>query len=148
MATLTLTGMDASGLFGIARPGDVIILPKIAGAGAPPTITLGSGAGAGSPSYVIDGTDIAGNISVTTGANALSTVASATIFNMAFATSPGVAPKAAIVTPANSASAALSGSGTAFADLASFSSTGFNMKSGLSALVTGTTYKWHYNIYW
>lgn len=124
----------------------VVTVPRITGATGTPTIAAGTGAGTGSPTVTVAGTDLGGNITVTTG-TALTPVASGTVATLSFFNSSyGSAPNCVILTPANSATALLGTVTCCFVNTPT--STGFPITAGTTALVGATTYKWYYNCVW
>lgn len=141
--------MDATtGQERIAIVGDILLVSKMTGSGPAPTIAAGSGAGTGTGLAVtIAGTDLAGNITVTTGATALSPAASATVVTITFGTSGSATPQYVQLSPANSAAASLSASGSVFAPIPG-SGGSFTISSGVTALIISTTYKWYYHVIW
>lgn len=105
-----------------------------------PALVGGTGAGT-SPTVTVVGTDTAGLITVLTGT---SPAASSTVVAVQFATAYGSAPRAVIITPANGAAAALSGSSAVFVNQTNTSTTQFTLDVGSTQLAATTTYKWHY----
>lgn len=107
--------------------------------GTPISISAGAGAGT-SPTVSVSGTDMAGTVTVTsgtapTGSNA--TIVTLT-YGFAFPSSSSVT-----LTPANAATAALSGISMIYAV---GSTTNFVIASGTTALSGATTYKWNYQV--
>lgn len=107
-----------------------------------PTIAAGTSAGT-SPTLTISGSDQGGVLNITTGT---SPSTSATLATISFGQAFGSAPRAIILSPANSAAAALSGNAQVYADQASTSTTVFVVKVGSTALGASTAYKWHYAV--
>lgn len=106
------------------------------GVGGTPSVSAGAGAGS-SPTISVRGTDIAGEITLTTGT--LPTL-SATVLTLTFASAYGSTPFISVV-PANAVTALLSGATMVFPTI----STGaLSLTSGLTALTAATTYKWDY----
>lgn len=106
--------------------------------GSVTSIAAGTGAG-GSPTVTIAGGDQGGLITVTTGTTP---TASGTIATITYATAFGTASYPTL-TPANAATALLSGTGMVFTT----GSTGsFTLTAGTVALTTLTTYAWYYSI--
>jgi len=112
----------------------------IVGNGLAPAIAAGTAAGTG-PTLILDGSDLSGRISVTTGSAPAS---SAIVATVTFATAFGAAPKAVILTPANSATAALSGAAAPWIDLASDISTSMFRFRVSTALAATTAFQWYY----
>ena len=114
---------------------------RMVGASPAPSIAAGTGAGTSPTVSVASQTDQAGVISVTTGTTPSASADVATItFSNAFAT----APKAVILTPANAATAALSGNAAVFVDSANITTTTFKITVGSTNLTGSTAYKWFY----
>lgn len=113
------------------------------GLGAAPTISAGSGAGTGgltAPVVSVSGTDSSGEITVTTGNGILSL--GATVMTLTFASPYGTSPHV-IFSPANAATALLSGATGLFV---SSTASNFGFTSGSAALTALTTYKWSYQV--
>ncbi len=126
----------------------VVQIPKITGYGPPPSVTAGSGAGTGTGlSVTITGTDLAGYITLTTGATALSTATNATIATVTFGTPVSGAPNYVEIHPANATMASLYGPSAVFAPIPT-SGTGFTISSNATALGTAVTYKFYYHVIW
>jgi len=86
---------------------------------------------------------LGGYISVTTGtAPSLSSTIVTVTFNVAY----GVAPRSITLTPANAATASLSGLNMVFIDQAGITTAVFVITSGATALVGATAYKWYYTV--
>jgi len=111
------------------------------GIGAAPTIAAGTGAGT-TPTVSIAGTDIAGTISVLTGA---APATSSTVVTVTFNRQWGgtTIPKIIIV-PTNRAAAELSGTSVPYVTQASTTTTSWVITSGSVALGTPVTYTWSY----
>jgi hypothetical protein len=101
-----------------------------------PTIHAGTGAGT-SPTISINGTDIGGQITVTTGT---SPTASGMIFDVRYG-SANLFASYPVFSPANANAAALTGTSGIYIDS---NKTDFNITAGSSALTGATTYKWNY----
>lgn len=154
-ATLTSTGLtllgtltqsvvsallkaNSSGTLVAATAGTDYLAPHAAGT---PGITLGAGgSGTGSASS-ISGSDVSGVISVTAG---VGVSANATVATITFNTAYGSAPKAVILTPANSAAALLTGATMVYVDPTAITTGVFTITSGTTSLVAATVYKWQY----
>jgi len=104
------------------------------------TIAAGTGAGT-SPTISIAGSDQAGVISLTTGS---SPSTSATVATITFATVFATTPRCVILTPANAATAALSGTSSVFVLNTDTTTSLWKITSGSAALTGATAYKWHY----
>jgi hypothetical protein len=102
-----------------------------------PTINVGTGAGT-APSVSIAGTDKAGEVIVTTGL--VTAGAGATIVSVTYQL-PYQNDSYVTLTPANAATALLSGATGTFVDANAF---GFSIDAGATALAVTTTYKWNY----
>ena len=109
--------------------------------GSTPAILAGAGAGT-SPTVSVSGTDLAGQITITTGTLPSP---SATVATITFATAYNSAPKYIGITPANSNAAALGGN-IIWADSAGILTTAFTLNSGLVGLAASTTYIFYYYI--
>lgn len=112
------------------------------GTSTAPTIAAGTGAGT-TPTVSITGTDLAGYISVTTGT--VPTL-SATVVTITFNAAYGAAPRAVILTPANSNTALLTGVTQVFVDQAGITTTTFAITAGTTALTGSTAYKFYYTV--
>ncbi len=108
------------------------------GVGATPGIAAGAGAGT-SPTISVRGTDIAGEITLTTGT--LPSL-SATVLTLTFASSYNTSPFISLV-PANALTALLSGATMVFPTVGAST---ISLTSGATALTAATTYKWHYMV--
>lgn len=103
-----------------------------------PTIVAGTGAGT-SPSVAVLGSDVGGNITVSTGTSPSGGQVVATItFNAAFPIDAYM-----VITPSNEATAALSGSGNVYV-LSLGDGTGVQLRNVSVALSASTTYRWNY----
>lgn len=119
-----------------------VVLRHLNGGSSAPTIAAGAGAGT-SPTISISGTDLAGYVTVTTGTlPTLSAIVATVTFNATY----GAAAKTALLTPANLATAALSGIGMVYIDQAGITATTFDLTAGATALTAATTYKWYYTV--
>ena len=108
-----------------------------------------TGAAGNSPSVVTftTATDLAGIITITTGASGLlsssiSPLIYRVILNVTFNTAYGTAP-IVVLTPANLASASLNGGSQVYTTA---TVNGFSIIAGTTALTLSTQYKWHYHI--
>lgn len=123
-AETTLFSVDTSATTGIKR---------LKGISPAPTIAAGTGAGT-SPTISISGTDLAGEISLTTGTAPAANVTIATItFNGTFASTPFV-----IISPSSAAAA------DANVYVVRVSATQFQIAVTATALTAATAYKWTY----
>lgn len=113
----------------------------ISGISSTPSIVAGTGAGT-SPSVSVTGTNIGGDVTVTTGTaptGAGATVATITYANsLTFPTGSTV-----ILTPGNAATAALNGISMVFT---TGSTTTFVITAGTTALAGSTAFIWHYQV--
>lgn len=115
---------------------------QIYSGGTAPTISFDTGGGTG-PSYTIDGSDVAGFISITTGT---APAGSATVFTLNYASTFPAKTPYPVLFPANAAAAALSGTGAVYFDDATADQSGVLLKVGSTALAASTTYQWYYQI--
>ena len=113
------------------------ITARIIGGGTSGSLSLGTGAGSAG-SKTLSGTDMAGNILVTTGS---SPATAAPIVTMTFGIPLTNTPSAVILEPSNAAAAALT---TATPFISSASTFGFIIESNAVALGGTTTYSWYY----
>jgi len=121
--------LDNSGLLSVTH------LSSITSA---PTIAAGTGAGT-SPTVTVTGSDLGHQVNVTTGTSPTATATVATItFNVAY----GSAPKAVVLTPANSVTAALNGTAQVYVDASSTTTTVYVIKVGSGGLAASTAYQW------
>lgn len=113
------------------------------GIGGAPTIAAGTGAGT-TPTVSIAGTDIAGTISVRTGA---APATSSTVVTITFNRQWGgtTIPKI-ILQPTNRATAELTGTNLAYVTQASTTTSSWVITSGTVALGTPVTYTWTYHV--
>lgn len=105
----------------------------------PPTIAAGAGAGT-TPTVSVVGSDMGGEVNVTTGAlpTAAAVVATITLGSAAFTNAPYV-----VLQPANAATALLTGATMVYVT----ATTGtFVINAGATGLVAATAYKWNYHI--
>lgn len=138
---VTITNGYAFGVGGTSAFLGNVYLPHSIYRSNTPGIAAGTGAGT-SPTVSISGTDVDGDVTVTTGTTPSGT--NATIATITFASAYSypnhVYP---IITPANAITAALSGTSMIY-------STGgtstWVITSGTLALTAATTYVWHYHI--
>lgn len=113
------------------------------GLGSTPTIVAGTGSGTGgitAPIVSVSGTDSSGEITVTSGNGVLAL--GSNVFTLTFAAPYSQTPHV-IFSPANSATALLSGATNVFA---TSSASTFSFLSGTAALTLLTTYKWTYQV--
>ena len=136
-AGLTVSGSLTAG--SITVTGD-INATHIYGTTATPTGVVGTGGSSGTGTII--GSDLGGSIQVAT--SATNPVASVTVINVTFARPFGTAPRAIILTPANSAAALLTGVTQVFVNAAATSTTSFVITAGTTRLTGSTTYKWYY----
>ena len=114
----------------------------VVGITSAPSISGGTGAGT-SPTVSVSGTDIGGNISITTGTSPATSATVATItYNVAWTSTPSTV----VLTPANAAAAALTGNANVYVDVASNTSSVFVIKVGSTALAASTSYKFFYQV--
>lgn len=108
-----------------------------------PSISGGTGAGT-SPTISISGTDLAGNITVSTGTScATSSVVATITFSEAYAS----APSCIILQPANEVTKALTPNAKiVYVNQSSVTTTTFDITSGSTALSDGIIYKWYYMV--
>lgn len=114
----------------------------ITGTTAIGTITAGTGAGT-SPTVSVTGTDLGGYISVTTGT--LPTAAAAVV-TVNYGNTQPAAPRCVQLTPANAATAALSGVTMVYIDQANITTGAFVITAGATGLTAATAYKWYYTV--
>jgi hypothetical protein len=110
-----------------------------------PTIDTGAAGGAGVLATVsITGSDLAGNLTITTGTSPNTNAIAAVIsFNHSYAT----APKCIELTPANAATIAITpNSKLVLVDAALITTNDFSITTGSTALSASTTYKWYYHV--
>jgi hypothetical protein len=107
------------------------------GVGAP-SIVAGNGAGT-SPTISLSGSDQAGLITLTTGTTP---TASSVVATVTFGFSYFSTPRAVLLTAANAATAALTGSGKVFASSAGASPTQITLNAGSTPLAASTAYAW------
>jgi len=120
---------------------NTISVKHIIGSSSAPTIAAGTGAGT-SPTVSVSGNDLAHKVTITTGT---SPTASATVATITFNVAYGAAPKI-ILTPVNSAAAALSGTTQIYVDDASTTTTVYVIKVGSGGLTASTTYLFYAQI--
>lgn len=149
MGNLVPTGMDsATGQPRIAQLADVIQASRMTGSAGTPTYSIGAGAGTGTPTASIAGTDLGGNITVNTG-TVLTPTGSGTIIAVSFFnTGYSSAPNCILLTPGNSTTALLSGSGSCFVNQAGITATTFAITAGATAIIGASTYRWYYAVIW
>jgi hypothetical protein len=92
---------------------------------------------------VIQGNDVNGVAVITTGT---SPAPSAAVCTISFSSAYAVGPKMIIVCPANTAAAALTGTGLVWADQGGISTGGFTLNVGSTALAASTQYRWYYHV--
>ena len=122
--------VNSSGVISASAPQHIV------GTGTAPTIAAGVGAGT-SPTVAVTGHDLAGQISVTSGTLPLvSAVIFTLTFNAAFSAAPYI-----VFSPANSATALLSGATMVFV---TSTTTTFTFTAGPTGLAGATAYLWNY----
>ena len=114
----------------------------ISGAGSAPSIAAGAGAG-GSPVISISGTDLAGYITLTTGATP---VGGSIVCTVTFSTLYLSAPKCIVLTPANIGAVQLTTTRFPYVNQASISASSFVLNSNSIGLNASTTYQWYYHV--
>lgn len=120
-------------------PGNVKV-GHLLGSGSLPTIAAGSGAGIGTATLSAGSTDMRGVITVTPSGSPSSSTAVATVtFSAPY---PQGSPMVVQIDEVNPAAIALSGQAAVGAT--SWSSTGFTISVGSTALAASTTYTWSY----
>lgn len=109
-----------------------------------PAITPNTAVGAGTGgTATITGTDVAGLIRVSAGTSC----APGNIATITFANAYATAPKAVMLTPADSNTAFLSGSNFVYVDnTSSYSTTGFGLFTGSGHLTDSNSYSWFYAV--
>jgi hypothetical protein len=108
-----------------------------------PTIAAGAGAGTSPTVSLVNGSDQAGLINVTTGTSPTASSVVATItFGLPFV----LVPRSVILTPANAATAALSGAGQVWANSAGLTTALFTLNAGTTPLAASTAYAWWYQV--
>lgn len=123
--------------------GNTFGVNHIKGTTSAPTIAAGVGAGSSPPTPTINGTDVGGYISLTTGTIPTGSATVATItFNQAYASSP----RCIILSGANSTTSALSGVTMVCVPQGSITTTTFIITSGATGLAAATAYQWYYYI--
>lgn len=134
----TGTNLQISGtaLSVIASP----TLSHIIGGTAAPTIAAGTGAGT-TPTISIAGTDLAGEITLTTGTTPAT---SATVFTVTFNTAYGAAPRV-VLWPSNSAAGDAVGINGVGIYTTSTATTFVVSVSAANSLVASTQYRWFFN---
>ena len=120
--------------------GTRVKLKHLTGIGTAPTIAFGTGAGTG-PSGSVVGTDLGGNLTITTGTTP---TASATVATVTFNVTYSAAPRAILLLPANTATSALSGVAMAYIPQASIAAGSFPIVSGSTALPASTALQFYY----
>ena len=119
-----------------------LVVNKLIGSGVAPTAVAGTGAGT-SPTVTVVGTNVAGTITILTGAAPAGT--NATIATLTFAAPYDAIPYVGL-SPANANAAALSGATACFSDATSTTASAFVLKAGATALAAATTYVFTYDI--
>ena len=149
-ATLPVETLDVTGNIRIKHLRGSTSTPTGAAVSNPFSFfTSFAGAAGNSPSAVTftTATDLAGIITITTGASGLlsssiSPLIYRVILNVTFNTAYGTAP-IVVLTPANLASASLNGGSQVYTTA---TVNGFSIIAGTTALTLSTQYKWHYHI--
>lgn len=127
---------------GCGNPALSISAENIVG-GIAPTIAAGSGAGT-SPTVAVIGAQNSQTVSITTGTCTVACPASAVIATITFGGSVSCPTQAtATITPANTTTAQLSGSGSIYPVAAT---TGYTLNSSATGLVASTSYKWNVHV--
>ena len=127
-----------------ARPGRGAYSWTEASTGAGGTYTVLTGAGTGG-TVTFDGDDQQGSVTVVTGTSP----AAGSVFTAYFRVPWPNTPRALLLTPANSATAALTGAQQVWAGDAANSHlhrTYWRLRTGATPLTASTTYKWHYQV--
>jgi hypothetical protein len=115
---------------------------QIVGGSAVPTIAAGGAAGT-APTVSIVGTNVAGQISVTTGTGTSGSAPVATVTFSATPTGTFAVPPYPLLTPANAAAAALTGNVAVYV---TSTTTTFVINVGSTALAASTQYIWNYMV--
>jgi hypothetical protein len=108
-----------------------------------PTIAASPGAGTSPTVSLVNGSDQAGLITLTTGT---SPAASSVVATLTFGLTFFLVPRSVILTPANAATSALSGAGQVWANSAGVTTTQFTLNSGTTPLAASTAYAWWYQV--
>jgi hypothetical protein len=102
------------------------------------SVVAGAGAGT-SPTLTVTGGDVSGTITLTSGTTPAS---GGTILTLTFLNAYGASPPV-VLTPGNSAAAALSGAANPYVTT---STTAFIFTAGATALAASTSYVWYYHV--
>lgn len=112
------------------------------GSSTAPKISAGTGAGT-APTVTISGTDLAGQILVTTGTSPETSAVVATVtFNTAYSS----APRAILISPGNQLASTANGGGAVWVEYSTISTTGFELKQGTAGLNASAPYVWYYTV--
>ena len=129
------------------QPGGGVYAWTSAASGTTPgTYVMGAGAGTSPTAVAIDGDDMRGSIALTTGT---SPQAGQQLISVYFRVTFPKAIKGVILTPANAATAALSGGAQVYPGNLSAGQLGrtyFRLYTGSVALAASTAYRWHYQV--
>jgi hypothetical protein len=112
------------------------------GSSASPTIAAGAAAGASPTVSINTSNDLAGTVTVTTGTTPTASAILVTVtFNVAFT---GAKMPTVIISPANAATAALTGTSTPYISSTTLST--FVLSSNTAALTAATPYAWYFHV--
>ena len=112
----------------------------LVGRGGTPAISAGTGAGT-SPTIAINGDDLGGVITITTGTTAAVT---SLLLRVTFSTVYASIPRAVILTPASLVTNSLGAVKQVYVDSAAITTARFDILTGSTALTDSTAYKWFY----
>ena len=115
----------------------------LVGLGSTPSAVTGNGAGNITATAVISGTDMSGNITVTT---AGIPTTNATVATINFSGQYATPPRYVALSPCNTAAQSLSGVTQVVVPISSANIHSFIIQSGATALTTSTTYVWCYHV--
>ena len=133
----SLTIANATGN-GIILDGSIISLKHLKGNSSSPSIAAGAGAGT-TPTVSINGTDLSGEITVTTGTSPSSVSVLCTItFATSFTSAPFI-----VFSPANQLTAQLVANSGIYVNSGTSS---FTLNTNSVALSAGSTFKWNYTV--
>lgn len=135
---LKCANSSGSALFFVDQVGNCTIKGHIIGGSASPSISAGMGAGT-APTVSIDGTDISGTITLTTGTLP---IAAGTVVTVTFAVAYASAPKVAL-TGKNATTALLSGATMVFPTTTTAT---LVVTAGPTGLAAATQYIWDYQL--
>jgi hypothetical protein len=108
--------------------------------GPVPTVAAGAAAGA-SPTVAIVGSDVAGQLNITTGTT---TTTNAILATITFGTAMKAPPKAVIITPNNAATKGLAVALTPYVGSANSTAAVWVITSGPTAIGDSTAFSWNY----